>query len=146
MRKYYFDTCIWLNFFKKEVNPYTQIEYWKIVELFLEKILTSNNNSIYYSGFVLKELEYKLKDPYNFKIIKNFFKNEEKIIFIKADEEIYSFARNLESKFKYKISFFDCLHIAICKKNNFTLITRDNELINYSKNIIYAKKPEHLII
>ena len=146
MIKYYFDTCIWNNFFKKEVNPHTQIKYWKMVELFLEDIFISNNHLIYYSGFVLKELEYKLKNPKIFKIIKNFFQKEEKIVYIKADEKIYSFARDLESKFEYKISFFDCLHIAICKKNNFVLITRDNELLNYSKNIINDKKPENLII
>ena len=61
----------------------------------------------------------------------------------------YSFAKKLEleSHFKFSnLSFADCLHIAICKRNNFILISRDFELLNYAKKIgLSSGVPEEYI-
>ncbi|MBU1246289.1 MAG: PIN domain-containing protein [Nanoarchaeota archaeon] len=141
---FYLDSCIWLNFFKKEGDADKGIPYWKIAKDFIEKIIFSKEDEIIYSGFVLKELKFKLNEK-EFKEKLLFFKNEERFKFVKATEEDYSFARKLESDLKYEISFFDCLHIAICKRLNLVLVTRDEDLIKFANKYIKVKKPEHLI-
>jgi predicted nucleic acid-binding protein len=143
-KSFYVDACIWLNLFKKEGDPTKGIPYWKIAEDFIETIMFSQDKEIIYSGFVLKELKYKLEESV-FKEKVLFFKEEEKIKFVKADEEDYSFARKLESELSYELSFFDCLHIALCKRLNLILITRDDILIQFAKKHIEVQKPEDLL-
>ena len=142
-KSFYVDTCIWLNLFKKEGDESKGIPYWKIAKDFIEKIMFSES-IILYSGFILKEMSFKLSDD-EFKEKLEFMKKELKIKFIKATEEDYEFARKLESEFDFEISFFDCIHIAISKRMNSTLITRDEELIQNAKKYVDVKKPEELI-
>jgi len=59
-------------------------------------------------------------------------------------EEDYSFARKLESELFYELSFYDCLHIAICKRLGLILVTRDKELLRFAKKHVTAEKPENL--
>jgi len=141
MSKYYIDTCIWLNLFKKEND---KVQYWKFAKDFLEKVMFSKD-IIYYSGFVLKEIEHIIKNKDLFKEKKLFFKEEKKFIYIKAKNEDYEFARKLESNNNYKISFYDCLHIALAKRKKAVLITRDKDLIHIAEKHILTKKPEELL-
>ena len=138
---HYIDTCIWLNLFKKEGDESKGIPYWKIAKDFLEKIMFSDN-IILYSGFILKEMSFKLSDD-EFKEKLEFMKKEFK--FIKATEEDYEFARKLESELDFEISFFDCIHIVISKRTDSVLISRDEELIKNAKKYVDVKKPEELI-
>jgi len=46
--------------FKAEIGT-THTPVWKITEEFVEKVIDSNN-TIFYSGFVLKELMHKLSE------------------------------------------------------------------------------------
>ncbi len=143
-KSFYLDSCIWLNLFKEEGDPTKGVPYWKIAKDFIKKIMFSKNDEIVYTGFVLKELKYKLDEEiFNEKLL--FLKSEEKFRFIKATEEDYSFARKLESESHYEISFFDCLHISVCKRIKSILITRDEELIKFSKKYIEVNKPENLL-
>jgi predicted nucleic acid-binding protein len=141
MNKFYIDSCIWLNLWKKEGNSKGGKPYWKIAKEFINQ---TNNEQIIYSGFVLKEIKFKLDNYCIFKEKLKFFKKS-KFKYIKSITEDYSFARKLESKINYQISFFDCLHIAICKRLNLCLITRDTELIKIAKDYIKVFKPEKLI-
>src|SRR3989344_2800738 len=142
-KSFYIDSCIWLNLWKKEENANKGVKYWEIAKDFIEKIMFSKDEEIIYTGFVLKELKFKLdEDTFNEKM--SFFKTEQRFRFVKATDEDYSFARKLESESHYEISFFDCIHIAICKRLNFTLITRDEKLIEFAKKYIQAERPENL--
>jgi len=142
-KPFYVDSCIWLNLWKKEGDATKGIPYWKIAKDFIERIMFSEHEEIIYSGFILKELKYKLdEDTFNEKLL--FFQNEEKIRFVKATEDDYSFARKLESESQYEISFFDCLHIAVCKRLNLMLVTRDDDLIEFARKYIEAEKPEKI--
>ena len=143
MQKYYLDTCIWLNLFKKEGDASKGISYWKIAERFIEKVMFSESKEIIYTGFVLKEMKYKL-DKATFDEKTLFLARENKFRFVKAIQEDYSLAQKLESEFKYRISFFDCMHIAVCKRLDTILITRDKELLKFAKKYLVAKKPEDL--
>ena len=136
----YLDTCVWLNIFNKnEVNT----PYGKISKKLVENILFKTNNKIIYSGFILRELENKLNKNFNEK--REYFLREENIVFAKANQTDYSVARQIENKYKSNLSFFDCLHIAICKNNNFILITLDKELLNIAKLETKAYSPNELL-
>lgn len=142
--KYYVDTCIWLNLFKKEGDPHKGVPYWQSVKEFIEKIMFSDNEVIY-SGFVLKELEHNLKDRTIFEEKQKFLKEELKFSFVKATPEDYDFARKMESEFNFEISFFDCMHTALCKRGGYLLVTRDNLLIEKAKKYVLVDRPENLL-
>jgi len=142
MQSFYLDSCIWLNLFKKEGDSTKGIPYWKIAEDLIKQI-KENNNEIIVSSSVLKELSFKAGNI--FKIIEKFFEDEKYIKMIEFIEEDYTFARKLESKSGFEISFYDCLHIAMCKRLNFILVTRDNLLIDFARDYIEVQKPENLV-
>ena len=137
---YYVDTCIWLNIFNSDEANTIQSKCSK--EL-IEKILFSKKHKILYSGFVLRELEFKLRENYEKK--RKWFKSEPNLIFIKATKETYNYARKLEKENNYKISFFDYIHLTLTKETNSILITRDKELLNTSKDLIIAQTPENAL-
>jgi len=139
---FYLDTCIWLNLFKKEGDSKKGKPYWEIAKDFIEMVMLSENKEIYYSGLILKELKFNMDlKIFNEKLL--FLKKD--FIFVKVNSDDYVLARKLESEFKYSISFYDCLHITICKRMNLILVTRDNELMRYAKSYITTKRPEELI-
>ena len=142
-KRYYVDSCIWLNLFKKEGDAARGKPYWNSAEEFLEKIMFSEN-AIVYSGFVLKEIKHHLKDDRLFEEKQTFMGEEPKFSLIRATEEDYNFGRALESEFNFEISFFDCMHIAISKRLGCILVTRDKLLIEKAKNYLAADKPENL--
>ena len=143
--KYYLDTCIWLNLLKKEGDSSKGKPYWKIAKEFIQKIVFSENKEIIYSGFVIKELRYKLEEL-NMDVNKLLFlKKGTKFKFVKAKSEDYLFARELEKRYQDKLSFYDYLHIAVCKRIYATLITRDYEMIKVAKIYIVAGLPEQLL-
>lgn len=142
-KTYYIDSCIWLNLFKKEENTVRGILYWKLAEEFLEKIIFSENE-IVYSGFVLKEIKHDINNEELFKEKHRFLEEEPKFSFVKTIPEDYEFGRRLESEFNFEISFFDCMHIAICKRLGYILVSRNNLLIKYAKKYLNVNKPENL--
>jgi predicted nucleic acid-binding protein len=134
---FYLDTCIWLNLFKKEGDASKGVPYWKIAEDFVSKF-----SDVSYSDMVIRELKFHLS-PEQF---------EEKLRFLKKHfrhvqviSEDYLLARMLESKSGYTISFYDCIHIAICKRCGFALVTRDRELIEFAAEYVCVHKPECLL-
>ena len=115
MAKYYVDTCIWLNLFKKEGNPQKGTPYWKLAKDFTEKVLDSEDGEIFYSPLILTE--FKSKMPFNsYQKWLEYLKKQEKFKPVGIIPSDYSLARKLESYARYELSFYDCLHIAICKR------------------------------
>lgn len=145
LQSFYVDSCIWLNLFKEEGDSTKGIPYWKTAKDFIEKVIFSEDEEIIYSGLILKEIKFKLNNENLFKEKFEFFKKEEKFRFVKVIEGDYEFARKLESELKYELSFYDCLHIAICKRSNFVLVTRDENLIKFARKFILVEKPENLL-
>ena len=141
---YYIDTCIWLNLFKKENGFGSTQPHWKIAQEFIQKLF-SKDNEIIYSGFVIKELEYKMDELNICRDKLLFLKSGTAFKFIKATNEDYLFARKLEKRYKERLSFYDYLHIALCKRMCATLVTRDYEMIKVAEEYISAGRPEHLL-
>ncbi len=139
--KYYVDTCIWLNLFKKEERG--GVQYWRFVHDFLEKIVFSETDHVVYSGIVLRELQILLGSAYDEK--RKWFENETKFVkvdVLQADKEQ---ARKWESAYFFEISFYDLLHLAVCKRLDLHLVTRDNYLTNIAReNKVLVSKPEEL--
>src|SRR3989338_4068674 len=132
-KSFYLDSCIWLNLFKKEGDSSRGVPYWKIAEDFINNVMFSDDEEIAYSGLILREIQFKINNEIVFKEKSEFLKNEPKFRFIEVTKEDYSAARKLESESGFDLSFYDCLHISICKRLNLVLITRDNELISFAK-------------
>ncbi|MFH1211904.1 MAG: PIN domain-containing protein [Candidatus Woesearchaeota archaeon] len=144
-KSFYLDTCIWLNLFKKEHDLAGNIPLWKTAKDFIETVMFSESDEIIYSGFVLKEIKYKLKNKDEFAEKLQFLRKEEKFRFEPAHHEDYNFARKLESESGFKLSFYDCLHIAMCKRLSLILVTRDKELIKLAERFIETGLPESFI-
>lgn len=139
MIQFYVDTCIWMNLFKKEGTG--SYPYWKIAEDFIESTNKFSQNKILLSSFVLKELFYQLGKQ-NFEEKVGFLKKI--CTLVKGTEEDYLFAQKLEEESLYELSHYDCLHIAICKRLGFILVTRDSALLNFAQKYIIAEIPENL--
>lgn len=140
--EFYVDTSIYLNLWKKEGDATKGIPYWKLAKDFMDKI-EKEGSIIIFSGLILKELQYKLT-------AETF---EEKVDLLKATykkadvtEEDYKNARKLESKSKFEVSFYDCLHICVCKRLNLALVTRDYLMLNFAKSEgLKCGKPEDFL-
>lgn len=141
-KRYYVDTCIYLNLWQKEIDFKTGLKFWKIARDFLQKI-ENTHSIVLFSGFVLKEISHILGNRFNER--KGIFSDPTKFERIFADPRDYDFARMLEKEFKYEISFFDCIHIALAKKEKAILITRDEKLIRYGRKYCETHKPEELL-
>ncbi len=132
---YYVDTCIWLNLFNKEER------HWRIARDFIDKA-DSSRDTIIISTIVLKELYFKLKS--DFQSVKTYLNSLDCVRIIKTLPQDYEFARNLEKNDKQKLSFYDYLHIAIAKRLNAILITRDRALIEKAMKYVKVSLPESL--
>jgi predicted nucleic acid-binding protein len=137
-KTFYVDSCIWINLFKMEGDPTKGIPYWKLAKDFMEL-----SNNIIISTIVLKELSFKLENKFYY--VKKFLDNNDSIKIIKTIPEDYELARKFENEDCFKIGFYDYLHVAIAKRLNVPLITRDKGLITFASKFIEVHKPEDLI-
>ena len=140
--KYYLDSCIWLNLFKREGDARKGVPYWEIALNFLENV-EEGNGVVYVSTIVLKELHFILgKDFWR---VQKFFKESGFINIIKTAREDYDLAREFEEEDSARISFYDYLHVAIAKRLGCYFLTRDQDLIEFAGDKIEVCKPEDLI-
>ena len=58
--------------------------------------------------------------------------------------EDHDLAWKIQEQTKYQIEFNDCLHIAVSKRMEAILATRDETLLKYAVRYIEAGKPEYL--
>ncbi len=141
-KQYYLDSCIWLNLFQKEGDASKGIPYWQIALNFIEDV-KNDGAKIYVSTIVLKELYYILGNK--FQKIMDYFKQADFVVIIKTKNEDYNLARKFEIENNSKISFYDHLHVAIVKRLECVFVTRDRDLLNFSRNKISVDLPEKLI-
>ena len=140
-KSYYIDTCIWLNIFKKEGDVTKGVPYWKLAKEFIEQV-EDGKETVIVSTIVLKELEFTLHS--RFYEIKQFFKESGIILITKTTPEDYALAREFEQTHTL-LSFYDYLHVAIARRLNVPLITRDRDLMEFAKKHIKVFKPEDLL-
>jgi predicted nucleic acid-binding protein len=146
MKRFYVDSCIWLNLFKKEGDESKGVPYWKIAKSFLKKVALSENAEVLYTSFILKEINRKIQDSSLFRKHLGFMRSSKRFIFIDCLKEDYILARKLESESGFSISFIDCINVAICMRLNAVLVTRDRNLIDFALSHIDVGKPEYLTV
>ena len=143
-KSFYVDSCIYLNLWQEEGDPSKGIPYWKISKDFFEKF-DNEETIIYYSGFLLKEMKFILTEEI-YKKKRKLFDSSPNFKKICISSEELNKAREIESELKYKISFFDIIHLLLSIKTNSILITRDRKLLDIAKDYqATAKRPEELL-
>ncbi|MBN1385562.1 type II toxin-antitoxin system VapC family toxin [Candidatus Woesearchaeota archaeon] len=142
MSRYYIDSCIWLNLFKKEGDETRGKPYHELAEEFLN-LAETRKDEVVISTFVLKELKYVLKEDF---VVLTKRLNHMKLKLIEPDQHDYSLARFYERLSDYRLSFGDCMHMAISKRYELLLITRDRKLLIFSRRFISAHRPEELLV
>jgi len=142
--RYYVDTSIWLNLFKKEGDPTRGVPYWQIAKEFIERIMFSTNDEVVYSGIVLRELQIKMEEKM-YQEKRRWFEEESKFGKIDVLNEDKAAARKLESHYNFEISFYDLVHTVLAKRFGFVLVTRDEQLLKIAREQgVRAHKPEEL--
>ncbi len=136
IKGFYVDACIYINLWNKEKK------YWEIAEQFFSR---HEHERIYYSGFVLKELQFILSaDEFKKNRIAIIMQQNFRRLFL-SDKEMAS-ARKIEAEINYEISFYDIIHMLLAKQAEAVLITRDKKLIKIAaKYGIEAKLPEEAL-
>lgn len=138
---FYIDTCIYINSWQKEENG--GVLYWRIAEKLFEKI-EQEMGVVYFSEYILKELEYVLTEEQFKAKIALFDKGIYRKIELGKEEK--NIARQIEMEINYEIGFYDIIHMLLAKKISAILITRDRKLLDVAKSYgIDAKKPEEVI-
>ncbi|MDI3544328.1 MAG: hypothetical protein PWQ28_609 [Candidatus Woesearchaeota archaeon] len=143
-KSFYVDACIYLNLWKKEGDETKGVPYWKIAKDFLKKI-DDNNITIYYSGFLLKEIKYVIGDKL-FNEKRRLFDSSPNFKKINISSKELNEVRKIESESNFEISFFDIIHMILSRKTNSILITRDEKLLELSKKYsVEAHRPENFL-
>lgn len=140
---FYVDSCIYINIWQNERGN-SILPFWQSAQNFLEKC-EEENIPVYYSGYVLKEIEHILgKERFMHK--KEIFYTKRNMVRLFATEDELAFGKKLEMQLEYSISFFDIMHMILAKRANATLITRDRELIFKAGGYgVEAKRPEQFL-
>ncbi len=141
MSSYYVDSCIYLNLWQKEeVN---NKKLWKYAKEFFV-LVSDNEEVIYYSGFLLKELMFILTiEEYLQKT--ELFNSQSNFKKIYLSENEFKLAKEIK-KLNSKISLYDIIHMILTKKTNSILVTRDRDLILLAKYYrVSVRKPEEII-
>jgi len=141
-KSYYVDSCVYLNLWQKEKSRLGR-PLWKYAKNFFEKV-EQKESSIYYSGFLLKELSFILTEN-EFAQKRLMFMTSPNFKKIKLTLDEYKLAQKIEFKNK-NIGFYDIIHMLLAKKTNSVLITRDKKLLKLAKKYkINTKRPEKIL-
>jgi predicted nucleic acid-binding protein len=144
MQTFYVDTCVYLNLWKKEKSFVFGKPSWVVAKNFFDYI-SRRELTIYYSGFLLKELYYKLTNE-EFVTKRALIESSNNFIRISLDYEEYKKAAEITKKLASGISFFDVMHLILARKAQSVFITRDKELLKIARKFgVVAKKPEEVI-
>ncbi len=138
MKKYYFDTCIWRDFYENRygVRGRPLGEYaGKLIRRIIHK-----KETLYFSDLIIRELkneygEEEITQMFNLLYASNILKK------VEMTQEEYEKAKILASERNIPTS--DALHAILAANNDAILISQDNHL-QKMKDIAEVKKPEEI--
>ncbi len=135
MKRFYVDTCIWIDYFENRKDKFRPLGEWAF-KFF--RTVNENNWTIIISDFVIKEL----RNRFNELLIKEIFKvvKNKKIVSCSKQE----FIEGLKLSKDKHISKYDGIHAIIARNYEAILITRDKHFIELNE-LIKVNKPEDLI-
>ena len=137
MKRYYFDTSIWLDFFENRNEPNLPKGEW--ANKLINKII-SEDNKIAYSDAVKDEI---VDLGYSIGEVENLLEPLNRIlIFVEATKKQFGKAKDLSAR--RSVPLFDALHDLIARDNKAIMVTRDAHFKKL-KDIIKYKRPEDII-
>ena len=137
MKRYYFDTSIWLDFFENRNEHNLPKGEW--ANKLINKII-SEDNKIAYSDAVKDEI---VDLGYSIGEVENLLEPLNRIlIFVEATKKQFGKAKDLSAK--RSVPLFDALHALIARDNKAIMVTRDAHFKKL-KDIIKYKRPEDII-
>lgn len=136
-KKYYFDTCIWIDFIEDRVGSKGE-PFGRYASELIRKI-KNDKNILFLSNMNLKELVYNRQN------VLNAFENIERIGLLKkvriAKRDMLE-ARAVS--LIYSLDIKDAIHAVIAKNNDLILVSRDRHFYKI-KGFVRGHKPEELI-
>lgn len=136
-RKYYLDTCIWIDYFEDRTDNFRPLG--ERAFRLIKKIL-SESDLIMYSDIVDKEL-HKRYSLEKIQKLQGIIPPEALITVISTTKQLQE---SIILSRKLNIPKQDALHAILAKDNNAILISRDKHFYELEKQI-QIKKPEDLI-
>ena len=137
MVRYYLDTCIWRDYFENRSDRFRPLGEWALM---LIKKIIEENNIIFYSEFIIEELQ----EAYTLKEIENIFSIATNDVLIKIEVCGEQLKEAVILSKRCQIPRKDALHAILAKDNNAILVTRDKHFYELEKEIS-VKKPEDLL-
>jgi len=135
--KYYFDSCIWRDYFENRSDRFRPLGEWAFR---LIKAIIQENKFIVYSDLVEEELLAHLSE----KEVKEIISAIPEKILIRVNSTVKQLEEAIKLSKKLRIPTPDALHAIIARDNHATLITRDKHFYELA-NKVTIKKPEDLI-
>lgn len=137
VKKYYFDTSIWLDFFEDRDEP--NLLKGKFAKELIDKII-KNDDKIIYSDNGVIELKMSGYSLYEIRDMLQFLKPI--LIFVESTEKQLGKAKDLS--LKRNIPKRDALHALIARDNNAILVTLDKHFQKIL-DIIKPIRPQDII-
>jgi len=135
--RFYIDTCVFLNVWKKEVGPNPAQPFWEKSLLFLHK----HKGHILISSAVLQELGQPTEGRKRIDALLE----AHAITRVNTDGQLMALAETLAEKEK-SISFLDAIHLLVAKREGATLVTRDKNLLKVAtREGVCCGTPEQFI-
>ena len=136
IKKYYLDSCIWIDYFENRSDKFRPLGDWAL--RLINKIIKEDDLFIF-SDHILKELE----GNYSKENLSKLFEIVPKQLILKIETNKNQAKEAFKLKTKLNIPFGDALHAILARDNQAILISRDKHF--YEFDFVDVKKPEDLI-
>lgn len=139
-QKYLLDTCIWRDFYEDRFSNKGRYLGQSAHDLFMKII--KNNDKIYFSVSLVKELSIKYNDKEIFDMLNIlFFTNS--LIKIEVTKTEINEAKIISKK--RNLPFTDCLCAVQARNHKAILVSQDKHILINLSDIAITKRPEDII-
>ena len=137
-QKYYFDTCIWRDFYESRTGLKGKPLGKYAAELFMKVI--KRKDTLFYSDLIVRELkkdydEKEVNEMLNFLFLTNILK------IVEMKKEDYLEAKGISEQ--RSLPTADAFHAVLARNNHAILISQDAHLQEL-KDIVQVKRPEEI--
>jgi hypothetical protein len=139
IKNYYFDTCIWRDFYENRFGSGGRKLGEIAANLFM--YIIKNKKILNYSDFIVLELK-RDYNPNEIELMLNFLFLSNILMKIEISKEDYVKSKQIGAELN--IPPGDVLHAIISKKSNSILVSQDNHMQKL-KHLVEVKKPEEII-
>lgn len=137
VKKYYLDTCIWIDYFENRKDRFRPIGEWAFM---LIRKIVGNKDLVLYSDSVQDELGLFYSDEQIKKVVS--IVPNQLLVHLKASTD--QIEESVKLSKKVCIKRMDVLHAILARDNKAVLVTRDKHFYELSEHLV-IKKPEDLI-